>query len=190
MKNAFHYALWTGKHEVLLLAPLFGLALLGMCVITTRMADSQLAPDPDQCRRITVMSAIDRTMADLQARLEAEPPLAGLKERGLPPPPPPEPEPELAHARDAAGIAAGSVTAEEEPEAVLDPDEPPPPVPLVLTGIASRKGRAVALVNRQVVEIGGQIAGFTLMEVKRYSVTLSDANGNQRTLTLGQEIPP
>lgn len=186
MKNSFYHAMWTGKHEMLLLAPVLGVAVLGTCIVTTRMADAPPAPDQDQCRRATLISAMDRTIAALQDRLETEPPLVGLKERGRPAPP----APILPEEGSGTRTVADSSPAQGDIEVLLDLDEPPPAAPLVLTGIASRKGRSVALVNRQVVEIGGTIAGFTLVAVNRYSVTLRDANGGQLILALGQEVTP
>ncbi|MFA5205249.1 MAG: hypothetical protein WC708_12700 [Lentisphaeria bacterium] len=196
MKNSFHFALRTGHHEVLLLAPLLGCLLLAASLFVPRFGNSPPPEDPDRFRRVTQMGAIDRTMAAICAALAAESPLV-VKERVIDAPPPPEaaPVPALpSPANPDAGTAPPAVS--DEPASVgaagggPAPAAAPAPPALVLAGVAWRSGRTYAIINRRVIGIGEEINGWRLVTANWDSVILQDGDGHQQILTLGQQENP
>ena len=67
----------------------------------------------------------------------------------------------------------------------FEPAEPPPPPPetkLSLTGLAEGPGASYAMINGSIVEIGDQVAEFTLIEISKGSVRLRKRDGSETIL--------
>ncbi len=157
-----------GKYEILLLTPALGLTLLLVCLGAVRLIGTRpLPPDPARTRFMLLMDTMDRSMDVMRARIKPEPPLTGLEERFTP-----RPEPE----------AKDRQAANETPKL--------PPVPLVMTGVFWKLGHGYAIINRKIVGIGKEIAGYTLVNLTRGTAVLRDADGNERTLTLSPKEEP
>lgn len=164
--------MYKSSHRTLLLTPGLGLGLLLACLAAGRLAALRPVPaDPADSRFNQLISVVERGMDTMRERMTPEPPLAGLKERFAPPP---RPEP---------GTATALVP--DVPTAAPSGDTPaPPPVPLELTGILSKNNTSYAIINRQVLKAGDEIAGYKLVALARKTVTLRNAAGHERILTL------
>ena len=118
------------------------------------------------------VARLNQLTDSIRRQVEASQPIADTdalrREKPAPPPPPPSP-------------AVAETNA---------PPPPPPPVeiPLILRGVMMHAGRPTAVINDQVVGVGGSIDGHRVLSIGRSQVRVVSTAGVEKVLFVYKDV--